>query len=132
MKVEAPKQCIDYLWSTLTCNRALSNGLGLPVLSISPDSGDEFAVLLSNPTLYPRYEACDNSVTLNLFHLYLQITRVMVILDQISIVPVVVLHNRSVQVNVPKVPKFINKRLHFPKSKHYTQFYLLCQLGDYF
>ena len=49
MKVEALKHGIDYRWSTLTCNRALSNILGL-----LPDSGDEFAALLRNPTLYPR------------------------------------------------------------------------------
>ena len=56
----------------------------------------------------------------------------MVLLDQINIAPVVALHNRSVQVNVPKVPKFINQRLHFPKSKHYTHFYLLCQFRRLF
>ena len=49
---------------------------------------------------------------LNLFDLYLQITRVMVLLEQINIMPLVALHNRSVLVNVPKVPKFINQRLH--------------------
>ena len=37
----------------------------------------------------------------NLFDLYLQITRVMVLLEQINIMPLVALHNRSVQVNVP-------------------------------
>ena len=37
---------------------------------------------------------------LNLFDLYLQVTRVMVLLDQINFVPVVALHNRSVQVNI--------------------------------
>ena len=37
------------------------------------------------------------------------------------------MHKKSVQVNVPKIPKFKNQRLHFPKSKHYTHFYLLCQ-----
>ena len=68
---------------------------------------------------------------LNLFDLYLQITRVMVLLDEINIVPVAALHTRNVQENVPKVPKFINQRLHFPKSKHYIHFYLLCKLGDY-
>ena len=46
--------------------------------------------------------------------------------------PVVALHIRSVQVNVPKVPKFINQRLHFPKSKHYIHFYLLCQFRRLF
>ena len=69
---------------------------------------------------------------LNLFDLYLQITRVMVLLEQINIMPLVALHNRSVQVNVPKVPKFINQRLHFPKSKHYIHFYLLCQFRRLF
>ena len=53
---------------------------------------------------------------LNLFDLYLQIARVMVLLDQINIVPVVALHNRSLHVNVPKVPKFINQ-IAFPKVK---------------
>ena len=33
---------------------------------------------------------------LNLFDQYLQITRVMVLLDEINIVPVAALHNRSV------------------------------------
>ena len=74
-KVEAPKHCIDKKWSTFACNRALSNVLGLPVLSVSPESGDGFAALLSNSTLYPREKACENSTTLNLFDLYLQITR---------------------------------------------------------
>ena len=31
-KVEALKHCIDKRWSTFTCNRALSNALGLPVI----------------------------------------------------------------------------------------------------
>ena len=35
------------------------------------------------------------------------------------------MHSRSVQANVPKIPKFINQRL--PKSKHYTHFCLLCE-----
>ena len=73
-----------------------------------------------------------NQSLLNLFDLYLQITRVMVLLNQINIVPLVALHNRSVQVNVPKVPIFINQRLHFPKSKHYIHFYLLCQFRRLF
>ena len=47
----------------------LSTVVGLPILSICPDSGKEFAALLSNSTLYPRE------------NLYLQITRVLVLLD---------------------------------------------------
>ena len=35
-------------WNPLICIMALSNVAGLPILSIYPDSGDEFAVLLSN------------------------------------------------------------------------------------
>ena len=82
MKVEALKHCIDYGWSTFPCIRALSNVLGLPVLSVSPDSGDEYAALLNNSTLYPREKACENSTTLNLFDLHLQITRAIVLLHQ--------------------------------------------------
>ena len=82
VKAEALKHCIDKRWSTLTCNRPLSNVLGLPVLSVSPDSGAGFATMLSSSTLYPREKACENSATLNLFDLYLQITRVLVLLDQ--------------------------------------------------
>ena len=93
------------------CNRAISNVLGLPVISISPDSGDRFATLLRNSTLYPREKACENSTS-------------SVFTDHKSsssfranhIVPVIVIHNRSVQVNVQKIPKFINQRLHFRKS----------------
>ena len=69
---------------------------------------------------------------LNLFDLYLQITRVMVLLEQITIMPLVALHSRSVHVNVPKVQSFINQRLHFPKSKHYIHFYLLCHFRRLF
>ena len=35
-------------WNPLICIMALSNVAGLPLLSSYPDSGDEFAVLLSN------------------------------------------------------------------------------------
>ena len=69
-KVEALKHCIDKRWSTFTCNRDLSNVLELPVLSVSPDSGDGLATLISSSTLYPREKACENSTTLNLFDLY--------------------------------------------------------------
>ena len=56
----------------------------------------------------------------------------MVLLEQINIMPLVALHSRSVQVNVPKVPKFISQRLHFLKSKHYIHFYLLCHFRRLF
>ena len=35
-------------WSPFICIMALSNVVGLPILSIHPDSSDEFAVLLTN------------------------------------------------------------------------------------
>ena len=38
-------------WNPLTCIMALSNVAGLSILSIYPESGDEFAVLLSNALL---------------------------------------------------------------------------------
>ena len=52
--------------------------LGMPVLSVSPDSGDEFAYWLSNSIVYPREKACENSAALKLFDLLLQITRIIV------------------------------------------------------
>ena len=58
--VEALKHCIDKRWSTFTCNRALSNILGLPVLSVSLVSGDEFAALLSNSTTLNLYLSTDH------------------------------------------------------------------------
>ena len=69
---------------------------------------------------------------LNLFDLYLQITRVMVLLGQINIMPLVALHNRSVQVNVPKVPKFINQRLHSQSQNITFISIFFVNLGDYF
>ena len=49
VKVEALRNCIDIQrWSPSVCIMALSNVVGLPIISIYPDSGDEFAVLLSN------------------------------------------------------------------------------------
>ena len=69
---------------------------------------------------------------LNLFDLYLQITRVMVLLEQRNIMPLVALHNRSVQVNVPKVPKFINQRLHSQSQNITFISIFFVNLGDYF
>ena len=69
-KVEALKHWTGKRWSTFTCNRALSNVLKLPAVSFSPDSGDGLATLLSNSTLYPMENVCENSTTLNLFDLY--------------------------------------------------------------
>ena len=69
---------------------------------------------------------------LNLFDLYLQITRVTVLLEQINIMPLVALHNRSVQVNVPKVPKFINQRLHSQSENITFISIFFVNLGDYF
>ena len=69
---------------------------------------------------------------LNLFDLYLQITRVMVLLEQINVMPLVALHNRSVQVNIPKVPKFINQRLHFQSQNITFISIFFVNLGDYF
>ena len=37
--------------SPFICIMALSNVVGLPILSIYPDSGDHFAVLLSNASM---------------------------------------------------------------------------------
>ena len=62
---------------------------------------------------------------LNLFDLYLQITSAMVPLDQINIVPLVALHNRSVRVNVQKFQNSLIKDC-FSQSQNST-FYLLCQ-----
>ena len=69
---------------------------------------------------------------LNLFDLYLQITRVMVLLEQINIMPLVALHYKSVQVNVPKVPKFINQRLHSQSQNITFISIFFVNLGDYF
>ena len=69
---------------------------------------------------------------LNLFDLYLQITRVIVLLEQINAMPFVALHNRSVQVNVPKVPKFINQRLHSQSQNITFISIFFVNLGDYF
>ena len=44
-------------WNPLICIMALSNVVGLSILSIYPDSGDEFAVLLSNALMNPRQGA---------------------------------------------------------------------------
>ena len=72
---------------------ALSTAVGLLILSIHPDSGNEFAALLNNSTLYPRGKACHNSTTLNLLGLCLQIKRVLVFLDQSHIVPMFLMYN---------------------------------------
>ena len=61
---------------------ALSTVIGLPILSICPDSGNDFASLSSNSTLYRREKVCQSSTNLNLFGLYLQVERVLVLLDQ--------------------------------------------------
>ena len=61
---------------------ALSTVVALPILSICPDSGNEFVALLRNSTLYPREKACQNSNILNHFGLFLQITRVLALLGQ--------------------------------------------------
>ena len=76
-KVEALKHCIDYRWSTLIGNRALSNVFGVAVLLVSPDSGGRFATLSSNSTLYPREKLVKIQPVL-----YLQIIRVLALLGQ--------------------------------------------------
>ena len=127
MKVEALKHCIDYRWSTLRCNRTLSNILVLLqtlVMNLQPCYAIQHCIL--------DKKIVKTQSLLNLFDLYLQITRVMVLLDQINIVPVVALHNRSVQVNIPQVPKFINQRLHFPKSNITFVSIFFVNLEDYF
>ena len=69
---------------------------------------------------------------LNLFDLYLQITRVMVLLEQINIMPLVALHNRSVQVNVPKVQNSSIKDC-ISQSQNITFISIFfVNLGDYF
>jgi len=59
VKVEAPWNCIGKRWSPLIYLMALSNVVGLPILSVCPDFVDEFLVLLSNAILYPREKFCE-------------------------------------------------------------------------
>ena len=86
------KVCIDKRWRTFTSNMVLSAVVGLPILSVCPDSGDEFVAMLSNSILHPRVKACENSTISNLFSLYLQITRALVLVDQ-TILYLVIVHS---------------------------------------
>ena len=114
VKVEALRNCIDKRWSPFICIMALSNVVGLPILSIFPDSGDEFAVLLSNATLYPGAKACENSATFNLFLSVSTDLKGSTSFRPNHIVPVVVINNGEVQANVPKIHQ---AKIAFPKLR---------------
>ena len=81
VKVEAVRNCIDRRWSPFICIMALSSVMGLPVLSIYPHSGDEYAAMLSNAILYTREIQFDNLAT---FKSILVCTKmILFLLDQI-------------------------------------------------
>ena len=78
VKVEAVRNCTDRRWSPVL---ALSSVMGLPVLSIYPHSGDEYAAMLSNAILYTRKIQFDNLAT---FKSILVCTKmILFLLDQI-------------------------------------------------
>ena len=114
VKVEALRNCIEKRWSPFICIMALSNVVGLPILSIYPDSGDEFAVLLSNATLYPRGKTCENSATLNLFWSVSTDLKGSTSFRPNQIVPVVAINNGDVQANVHKIHQ---AKIAFPKLR---------------
>ena len=98
--------------------------MGLPILSICPDSGNEFAALSSNSTLYPREKVCQKSTNLTLFGLHLQVTRVLALFRSNNVVPVVLMHTQSVHVDVLKI---CQSTILFSKVKTSIHFYLRCQ-----